>query len=158
MAADADLGPFTPASDTLLLDHMLGKLAVYLRMCGYDAAYAGDRGVESDGALEALARREERVLLSRDRSLVAQVRRSVLLTERDIAAQLDELRAAGFELSLPEQPTRCGRCNGRLEPMPADTDRPDYAPPAEESDCWQCVDCGQCFWKGSHWDRVQSLL
>ncbi len=158
MTPDADPGPCTPASDPVLLDHMLGKLAVYLRMCGYDAAYAGDRGVESDGTLQAIARNEERVLVSRDRTLVAQVPRSVLLTERDVAAQLDELRAAGFELSLPDQPSRCGRCNGRLEAVPADAERPDYAPSAREFDCWRCEDCGQYFWKGSHWDRVRSVL
>ncbi|MFB6360456.1 MAG: Mut7-C RNAse domain-containing protein [Halobacteriales archaeon] len=158
MPADADAGPFTPGTDPVLLDHMLGKLAVYLRMCGYDGAYAGDRGAESDAALQAIARSEGRVLLSRDRTLVTQVPRSVLLTERDVAAQLDELRAAGFELSLPEQPTRCGRCNGRLDAVPADADRPDYAPASSEFTCWRCVDCGQYFWKGSHWDRVRSLL
>lgn len=158
MAAEANPGPFTPAADSVLLDQMLGKLAVYLRICGYDAAYAGERGVESDETLQALARTEERVLLSGDRTLVAQVPRSVLLTERDVAAQLDELRAAGFELSLPDQPTRCGRCNGCLEAVPADADRPDYAPPPDEFDCWRCEDCGQYFWKGSHWDRVRSLL
>jgi uncharacterized protein with PIN domain len=31
----------------LLLDAMLGNLATYLRMCGYDAADATDRGVEA---------------------------------------------------------------------------------------------------------------
>jgi uncharacterized protein with PIN domain len=158
MAPDADPGPFTPASDPVLLDHMLGKLAVFLRMCGYDAAYAGDRGIESDGTLQVIARNEERVLLSRDRTLVAQVPRSVLLTERDVVAQLDELRAAGFELSVPVQPSRCGRCNGRLEAVPADAERPDYAPSPGKFDCWRCEDCGQYFWKGSHWDRVRSLL
>jgi len=42
--------------DRLLLDTMLGKLATYLRMCGYDAAYALDEGVESDDALLAVFR------------------------------------------------------------------------------------------------------
>ena len=42
-----DEGQVRPETDRLLLDVMLGKLAVYLRMCGYDAAYAGDLGVEA---------------------------------------------------------------------------------------------------------------
>ena len=40
--------------DRLLLDAMLGKLATYLRMCGHDAAYALDRGVEADDAVRDL--------------------------------------------------------------------------------------------------------
>ncbi len=155
----ADSTPrFDHTDDRLLLDTMLGKLAVYLRMCGYDAAYAGDGDVEADDALRRLAEAEDRVLLSRDTELVAIVENAVLLTEREPADQLGELRAAGFELALPGVPTRCGRCNGRLERMPDGVDRPDYAPPPEEFDCWRCVDCGQCFWKGSHWDRLRSML
>ena len=44
-----------PKTDTLLLDLMLGKLAVYLRTCGYDAAYAGDRNVEAASRIRASA-------------------------------------------------------------------------------------------------------
>lgn len=158
MTAETPRETFDPSNDRLLLDTMLGKLAVYLRMCGYDAAYAGDRDLEADGALRRLAEDEGRVLLSRDADLVAPLATGLLLSEREPADQLDELRAAGFELALPEVPARCGRCNGVLEPVPADADRPDYAPPPEEFDCWRCVDCGQHFWMGSHWDRVSSLL
>lgn len=151
-------GRFTPGADPLLLDTMLGKLAVYLRMGGYNAAYAGDRGVEADDELRTLALAEGRVLLSRDAELVASVEDAMLLAARDPAGQLEELRAAGFELSLPEEPTRCGRCNGPLEAVPDDAARPDYAPAPDEFDCWRCVDCGQFYWKGSHWDRVASLF
>jgi hypothetical protein len=48
-------------ADALLLDVMLGKLATYLRMCGYDAAYAVERGIEADDALLARADAEGRL-------------------------------------------------------------------------------------------------
>jgi uncharacterized protein with PIN domain len=48
----------------LLVDATVG-LATYLRMCGHDAAYALDRGVEADDALLELARIEERRLVTR---------------------------------------------------------------------------------------------
>jgi uncharacterized protein with PIN domain len=44
----------------LLLDAMLGRLATYLRMCGYDAAYALDEGIEADDAVLDWARRDDR--------------------------------------------------------------------------------------------------
>ncbi|PSQ18358.1 hypothetical protein BRD02_00865 [Halobacteriales archaeon QS_8_69_73] len=153
----SDADGVRPGADRLLLDVMLGKLAVYLRMCGYDAADAGDRGVEADDRLRRLAAAEDRRLLTRDRALAARTDGAVLLTERDVVDQLAELRAAGFELALEETPARCGRCNGALEAVPPDAPTPDYAPSPATTDCWRC-DCGQVFWKGSHWDRVARAL
>ena len=151
-------GPRTPDVGGLMVDAMLGKLAVYLRMCGYDAAYVGDRDPDDEPALLERARAEGRVVLSRDRALVDRADEAVLVAEREVDAQLAELRAAGFELRLADPPTRCGRCNGALEPVPAGAARPDYAPEPDEVDCWRCLDCGQWFWKGSHWDRVRARV
>ncbi|WP_237560459.1 Mut7-C RNAse domain-containing protein, partial [Halolamina rubra] len=61
---------------------MLGKLATYLRMCGYDTAYALDRGVEADARIRRLAAAENRTLLTRDEQLAASVDDAILLTER----------------------------------------------------------------------------
>lgn len=147
-----------PDTHRLLCDVMLGKLSVYLRMCGYDTAYVGDRGVEADDRIREIAWEEDRVLLSRDTALIAGTEDGVLLTERNIKDQLAELREAGYELTLADPPVRCGRCNGRLEAVPDDADRPEYAPAPGEFDCWRCTSCGQYFWKGSHWDRVREAL
>ena len=152
--------------DRLLLDAMLGKLASYLRMCGYDAAYALDRDVEADDRLLALASEERRRLLTRDRQLARRADGTdaggVLLHERDVTDQLRELREAGFALELDAEPARCGRCNGAVARLTADEERPAYAPETTpEGDpmrVWRCRDCGQCFWKGSHWTRVSETL
>jgi uncharacterized protein with PIN domain len=142
----------------LLLDVMLGKLTTYLRMCGYDAAYALDRGVEADDRILAITREEGRALVTRDRGLAARADESILLTTRDVADQLRELRDAGFRLTLDDSPTRCGRCNGRVDPVAPDESTPDYAPDPSAVDVWRCRDCGQCFWQGSHWDDVAARL
>jgi hypothetical protein len=141
-----------------LLDAMLGKLARYLRMCGHDAAYALDRGVEADDDLLALAREEGRTLLTRDESLAARADDVVLLTEREVTDQLRELRAAGVDVSLPDRPTRCGVCNGALDRVPESETLPDYAPDPAETTVWRCRRCGQYFWEGSHWDDVRRRL
>jgi len=141
----------------LLLDAMLGTLATYLRICGFDAAYALDRGVEADDALAALARREGRTLITRDRALARRVEGSLLLEARDVEAQVAQLRAAGIDVRLDPDadPSRCGRCNGRL--VRADDDpRPDYAP--DGGPIWRCRDCDRRFWTGSHWDDVRERL
>jgi uncharacterized protein with PIN domain len=145
-------------TDRFLLDAMLGKLATYLRMCGHDAAYALDRGVEADDAVRDLAEREGRTLVTRDADLAARTEGSIHLSARDVEAQCDELRAAGVRLSLPDRPRRCGRCNGRLERVDPAVETPAHAPDPSETAVWRCERCGGCFWKGSHWDDVAGRL
>jgi hypothetical protein len=146
----------------LLLDAMLGRLARYLRMCGYDAAYVLDDADAADepgdeSVLER-ARAEGRVLVTRDVRLARRADDAVLLTARDVEDQLREFGDAGYRLSLLDRPTRCGACNGRLVPLGDDEEGPAYAPDAAETERWRCVDCGQVFWKGSHWDDVARRL
>jgi len=157
-SADDDTGPPQRANDRLLLDVMLGKLATYLRMCGYDAAYALDRGEEADDRLLAIARAEGRTLVTRDRGLAARTDDSVLLTERAVTDQLRELRTAGFRIELDDSPTQCGECNGVVERVPGGAITPAYAPDPAERDVWRCLDCDQHFWQGSHWDDVHETL
>jgi uncharacterized protein with PIN domain len=144
--------------DGLLLDTMLGKLATYLRMCGYDAVYALDEGLEDDDALLAWVRSEERTLLTRDERLAARAPAAVLVESRGIEDQLAELADAGLDLELAAEPARCGVCNEPLERVGDDEPTPEYAPDTSEMAVWRCTDCGQHFWKGSHWDDVAETL
>ena len=145
------------SDERLLLDTMLGKLTTYLRMCGYDAAYALDRGVEADDEVLALAEAEDRRIITRDAVMAARADDAILLTGRAITEQLRQVRAAGLTLSLGD-PTRCSNCNGRLNRVPAEEDVPDSAPDPAEQAVWRCRECGQLFWKGSHWDDVSARL
>lgn len=162
----------------LLLDAMLGKLATYLRVCGFDTAYALDRDLEDDDELLSVALEEGRILLTRDRTLAREAAPespvesddsigemktnapdapgSIRLHERAVTDQLAELAAIGFDLTPADHPRRCGRCNGRLRQLDPDESKPDYAP--EELPIWRCHDCGQCFWMGSHWDDIVDRL
>ena len=142
----------------LLLDVMCGGLRSYLRMCDHDTVYAGDRGLEADEALLALADAEDRTLVTRDVALADRAAESILLEERDVEAQLAELAAAGVDLTLADEPRFCGRCNGRLERLAETASTPEYAPDPTETDVWRCRACGQHFWRGSHWDRVAETL
>ncbi|MEZ3144974.1 Mut7-C RNAse domain-containing protein [Halobaculum sp. MBLA0143] len=153
------------AVDRFLLDAMVGKLASYLRMCGYDAAYALDRGVEADDRLREIAVAESRRLVTRD---VALARRAegddgpepLLLGSRDVTDQLVAVAGEGYDLTPAARPARCGNCNGRLQRGDeTDATRAGYVPDDRDRErLWRCVDCGQWFWKGSHWDRVTETL
>jgi uncharacterized protein with PIN domain len=148
--------------DRLLLDSMLGKLATYLRMCGYDAAYVLD-GVDpaddpGDDAIRRRATGSDRTIFTRDRELAARADDVLLLRSREVADQLAELDAAGYDLTLDAEPDRCGSCNGDVHRVDAGASLPAYAPDPAGTDCWRCRECRQVFWKGSHWDDVRSTL
>ncbi len=140
-----------------LCDLMLGKLAVYLRMCGYDTIYAGGLPETEDDVLRERALEERRRLLSRDRGLVDRTSGAIYVESHDVEDQIEELRAHGFTIKLPDRPLRCGRCNGRLADEPIADDRPPYAP-EDDTPCYPCQTCGQLYWRGSHWDRVGEVL
>lgn len=135
---------------------MLGKLTTYLRMCGYDTVYALDRGVEADDRLRDIGRAEGRLLLTRDVDLARRADDSFLIESREIVDQLRELEGGGFELTLADPPRRCSRCNGSLARVERGETRPEYV--ADDVVAWRCGDCGQFFWKGTHWDDVADRL
>lgn len=142
---------------------MLGKLATYLRMCGYDTAYALDRGIEADDRLLELAHEEGRLLVTRDAELarratgLAGQADGLLLETKPVTDQLRELTDAEFALKLSE-PARCAQCNSELEEVTAESSSPEYAPDPDELRVWRCPNCGQHFWKGSHWESVAETL
>lgn len=140
----------------LLADAMLGSLARVCRMCGHDTAYCLDRGVEADDEVLALALREDRTLLTRDRQLAARAPDSVLLESKAVDDQLAELVAAGVDLSLSPG-GRCGACNGELRELGSGEQRAEYVPEGA-GPVWRCVECGQQFYRGSHWRDVENRL
>ena len=139
-----------------LLDVMLGKLVTYLRMCGYDTLYAQEEMIEADDVISERAASTGRTLVTRDRRLARQTDNAILLTSREIENQLAELHDHGISIELPTHPERCSVCNGCIKTIDIEK-RPEHAPDTV-SHIWQCRECDQYFWKGSHWERVQEII
>lgn len=142
----------------ILLDTMCGGLRTYLRMCGHDTVYSLDRDVEEDDELLRIVRKEDRLLITRDEHLADRSDASLLLRSLEVETQLREILDAGIDLQLVDEPEFCGRCNGKLEQVDATTETPAYAPDPSEERTWRCGECGQYFWKGSHWDHAAETL
>ena len=142
----------------LAVDVMCGGIVTYLRMCGHDTVYVGGEGIEDDGAILEFAAAEGRTILTRDVALANRADDAILLECRETEDQLAELLEAGVDLELEAEPTYCGACNGRLEGVDPEGSVPEYAPDPGDVPVWRCEDCGQCFWRGSHWDRVGETL
>lgn len=139
-----------------LADEMLGSLARWLRIMGYDTMYARDI---SDEEVLGRARREGRKVLTRDHQLAERSGKDGLLIESDnLEEQLAQV-ATTYHLGLDEGMTRCTLCNGALREMREDEG--DRLPPTVRSQRerpYVCLDCGQIYWKGSHWTRINERL
>lgn len=154
----------TPTDTRIVLDVMVGGLTSILRMVGYDTVYALDRDAEADEDVIAIAEREDRVVITRDRQIAQRYEPTVLIESKPTDDQLGELHEAGFVLAL-EEPTRCSSCNGTVARVGgararslAQEGNPSDGPDPTVEPVWQCETCGQFYWKGSHWADVQRRL
>jgi len=136
-------------------DHMLGSLARWLRMIGYDTVY--DKSKE-DPDIVRLARAEGRFILTRDRELSKEP--GALMVDQESLD--DQLRAvaARYGLRFSEDMIRCSACNGELADLPKEQakDRvPEGALQMNEK-FWICTKCAKIYWKGTHWKGIMDRL
>jgi uncharacterized protein len=138
----------------LLCDEMLGGLARWLRAAGHDTALA-QQGMD-DQALLAQARAEERLLLTRDRSLAAAP--GAMLLPGPLDMQAVALARAGLDWRAAPF-ARCLVDNAPLRPM--DQDERARLPgdtAALPGPFRACPACGRLYWPGSHVRRMAARL
>ncbi len=136
-------------------DHMLGSLARWLRMMGYDTVY--DKGMD-DPDIAKFAREESRFILTRDKELSKEPG-SLLLEKDDLDSQL-EATAVRFGLKFSEDRIRCSACNGDLLDLPKEEAKgkvPDGAWQVNDK-FWKCSKCEKIYWKGTHWNGIMERL
>jgi len=145
-------------------DGMLGGLARWLRMLGYDTEYDSKM---DDNTLLNHSQRDGTILLTRDQELHDRARKkslsSVLIlgkTEEDSLAQLG--KSLGISLEIDMAATRCPKCGSPLREESKD-DASDSVPPASlklYDRFWKCTatNCGKTYWVGSHWKNIRQTL
>ena len=148
-----------PGEARFLLDIHLGKLAVYLRILGFDSLYQNDY---QDDALAELAEKLERILLSKDRRLLMrnQVRYGYCVRSQDPAQQALEV-VQRYQLSGQIRPLqRCLECNTPLLKIEKEriVDRLEPLTRRYYNDFHRCPACDKLYWKGSHYDRMRSFI
>jgi len=144
---------------TFFLDNHLGKLTDYLRLLGFDAAYARDL---PDEQIASIASDQGRILLTRDRGLLKRkiVNKGYCVHADEPLDQLAEV-VAQFDLQNHVTPfQRCPRCNGVLIHVNKDEILDQLLPLTRQyyNEFTRCSSCGQIYWKGSHYEHMQSLL
>jgi uncharacterized protein with PIN domain len=148
-----------PSPPRFVIDNHLGRLAVFLRLLGFDALYRNDF---DDVELAQVSSEENRVLLTRDRRLL--MRKVVVygycVRTRDPRRQLvDVIRRYRLNgLIRPWQ--RCLRCNGDLRPVAKEEIIERLEPKTKKYffEFQRCGDCQQIYWKGSHYEPLRHFI
>ncbi len=142
-----------------VLDVHLGRLAAYLRMAGFDAAYSNSA---PDEELAAMSAEGHRILLTRDTGLLkrAQVTHGYYVRETSPPAQLREVVRRFDLLRLVKPFTRCMADNSELKPVAKAQVRGRVPEDifARYGEFHACPACGRVYWKGSHYARMRKLI
>jgi uncharacterized protein len=140
-------------------DGHLGRLVRDLRLLGFDVAY--DPRAE-DRQLLRVMERENRALLTRDRRLLmhAVVKTGYCLRSQDADEQTVEV-IRRFNLFGSIAPfTRCLRCNALLQKVSKAEviERLEPLTKLYYEQFRRCTGCGQIYWSGSHFSKLQKRL
>ena len=139
-----------------IVDCMLGKLAKWLKILGFDAVFFSK--IE-DSELLALAEKEGRILLSRDNALLENPHdiRTLFIQSEDWNEQIEQVLDE-FELWQNIRAySRCIECNVELKDLPKSRAKNLVTPFVfEQADVFAiCPSCGRIFWKGTHHQDMQ---
>ena len=141
-----------------MVDCMLGRLAKWLRIIGFDAKYYNEI---DDNEMIKKAGEEGRILLSRDTKLIIPPGiKSIFIEDDHWFYQVRQVL-----LSLPEKfplkpLSRCILCNAELEPVSKEKVKevvPPYVYSTQETFV-KCPNCGKIYWQATHQQRMKETL
>jgi uncharacterized protein with PIN domain len=145
-------------AEKFVADAMLGKLAKWLRIIGYDVLY---RSSPEPGRLQSLAR-QGRTLLTRDSRLAREGEGVVFILSDHVDEQLRQMKKEGhIEVDRARCFIRCMRCNEVLRETSAESARenvPEYVFFQHPTGIRYCPSCGRFFWPGTHRQRMVMQL
>ncbi|MGE0825174.1 MAG: Mut7-C RNAse domain-containing protein [Candidatus Binatia bacterium] len=151
--------PIMEIAPRFLVDRMLGRLAKWLRILGYDSAYLpqlSPQGLMREG------RQQGRIILTRDTRFLRQKNSPPFVFIRDDRFR-DQLRQVMTDCQLAPLShllTRCSDCNCPLEEIPKEQvqDRvPAYVWQTQDA-FYHCARCRRIYWGATHKERILDEL
>ena len=146
-----------------VVDCMLGKLAKWLKILGFDALFFSK--IEDD-ELIAIARNQSRILLTKDTGLIQRAKNveTLFLESEEWQEQIRQVMER-FNLRERVDPhTRCIDCNVVLKNLPKKNAKNLVSAFVfEQADSFAlCPNCGRIFWRGTHFRdmevQIQDIL
>ncbi|MDD5773091.1 MAG: Mut7-C RNAse domain-containing protein [bacterium] len=142
-----------------IVDNMLGRLAKWLRIAGYDTLYFNS--IEDDKLID-IALKENRIILTRDTRLIKRklVKNYILINNDFWNNQLKEL-SENIKLDLSSNIlTRCVFCNDILSQIEKEKVINKVPPYVFETQniFLSCPKCERIFWQGTHFAEIKKVL
>lgn len=142
-----------------VLDVHLGTLAKYMRMFGFDTKYQNDF---TDEQIIEISLRERRTVLTRDVGILKrnQVTHGCYVRNIKPLKQIEEV-INRFDLKNGiKEFSRCVRCNTVLRSIEKEKVVNAIPPKVKisQSEFFYCTVCDKIYWKGSHYDKMKSLI
>jgi uncharacterized protein with PIN domain len=145
----------------ILCDHMLGSLATWLRVLGVDTFYPDNQ--MSDHQILQIAADEQRLIVSRDKQLIAQAKKRMIpvleLASTTLNEQLETL-VQKIQLEPEKALTRCTVCNTPLTTVQK-ADVAGHVPPKvfeSHQQFWFCPHCTKYYWMGTHYHNMMNTI
>jgi uncharacterized protein with PIN domain len=141
-------------------DVMLGTLARWLRILGYDTCY--DNAIDDD-TLVSRCNSDNRVALTRDRRLAKRnhLNYCLFIQSEKLPDQLAEVLRFTAESVMPELIlSRCLECNVPIEEVEKERIKTEVPPYVfrTQSEFRRCPHCGRVYWAGTHRERILERL
>jgi len=140
-----------------LCDQMLGTLAKWMRIYGFDTIYANNK--MDDKELIDICKKENRILISRDKALIKWAKRENLETIEIINTDIDDqIRKVISDRQIDQKKvlSRCLICNGlvhEIKKVDIKSKIPKKVYDNNEK-FWICKKCNKIYWKGSHFENM----
>ena len=154
-----------------LADSMLGKLARFLRIFGFDTIYANDlidhfkMDPVPDEKLIEYANKDDRIIITKDYPLYKNYKeKSVYLRGKGIYNYLHQLnKTFGLNFKFNITQARCSICNSYLNKVPSKNSIKDLVLKDtynNYNEFYQCsnLQCKKVYWQGSHIEDIEDRL
>lgn len=147
-----------------VVDGMLGKVALWLRLLGYDTIYSPK---DDDDRLLEIAQSEDRVLLTSDELLHERAEKggiSSMLLRGGVDDEIAILfRRFNIQPSIDPSKSRCSKCNGLLVEIGKDEKERVKGLVLEQTynyydKFWLCTTCNSVYFQGGHWKNIRSYM
>jgi len=140
---------------------MFGTLAKWLRLFGFDTFYANSELEDED--LLQVARNENRVIVTRDKQLIARGKKEKLSIIEMNTTDLDEqlnLVLKNVDIDQKNVLSRCSLCNTVLNEIKKSEVKNKVPEKVFENNekFWFCSKCDKVYWMGSHYDKIISKI
>ncbi len=141
----------------ILCDQMLGTLAKWLRILGFDTFYANAE--MSDEDLLNIAKGENRTIFTRDKELIIRGKKKNLNVIAIETTYLDlQLNQALKHVNIDENSvlSRCTLCNTMLDTVEKNEIQGKVPSKVFENNekFWFCSKCNKFYWMGSHYNEM----